>query len=332
MMITGSKPALRLTVLLILGFVISSFAEGIQLGTNGTVVFASIETGREILTQRDDFIAALTPLDRRARMRTQPDVSEKDFLAFAGRNAQPWRAEETNRITAVFLSFQENLARWPLRFPRTILLIKTSGEEEFNNAYTRQNAIILPAGEAGSGPSALRYLLLHELFHVLSRHDPELRKAAYGVIGFRPINEIVLPGELLERKITNPDGVQNGWMITLTNRNETVQAVPILLATGSTFNPNERGANPYDYFRLLVVRRATAGWLPQLVAGSPRLLRPSETTGWLEQIGRNTRYTIHPDEILADNFVKLINGETNVSTPRIIADMANAFKPPSPKK
>jgi hypothetical protein len=121
-------------------------------------------------------------------------------------------------------------------------------------------------------------------------------------------------------------------MITLTNRNETVQAVPILLATGSTFNPNERGANPYDYFRLLVVRRATAGWLPQLVAGSPRLLRPSETTGWLEQIGRNTRYTIHPDEILADNFVKLINGETNVSTPRIIADMANAFKPPSPKK
>ena len=47
MMITGSKPALRLTVLLILGFVISSFAEGIQLGTNGTVVFAPGFDARE---------------------------------------------------------------------------------------------------------------------------------------------------------------------------------------------------------------------------------------------------------------------------------------------
>ena len=66
-------------------------------------------------------------------------------------------------------------------------------------------------------------------------------------------------------------------------------------------------------------------WTAQRVSGRPRLLRPADTTGWFEQIGRNTRHTFHPDEILADNFARLINGETNVPTPRILADMTNEF-------
>jgi len=154
----------------------------------------------------------------------------------------------------------------------------------------------------------------------------------YYIIGFRPINEIELPEELRQRKVTNPDGIQNGWRIGLTNQNEALQAVPILLATGPGFNPNEPGASPYDYFRLLVVKPDGTNWVAQRVAGRPRLLRPAETTGWFEQIGRNTRYTIHPDEIQADNFVRLINGDTNVPTPQIIAAMANVFSQPTSKK
>jgi len=315
-----------LAALLVPGFAVSSPGDGIQLGTNVAVLFSSVETGREILTRRDDFIAALTPLDRRARMQTNRDVSEKDFLAFVGHSVQPWTSEETNRITGVLQTVGNKLAPWHLPFPSTIVLIRTSGEEEFNNSYTRQNAIVFPTTEVAGPPSALRYLVLHELFHVLSRNDPELRKAVYATIGFRPINEIELPEELRARKVTNPDGVQNGWMIGLTNQNEAFPAVPILLATGPGFNPNERGSSPYDYFRLLAVKPGGAGWVAQWVAGRPRLFKPEETTGWFEQIGRNTPYTIHPDEILADNFVKLINGNTNLPSPRIVADMANAFR------
>jgi hypothetical protein len=321
-----------LATLLVSGFVGSSLGEGIRLGTNVTVYFSSVETGREILTRRDDFIAALTPLDRRTRMQTSQDVSEKDFLAFVGRSVQPWTPDETNHIADVLHTVGDKLAQCQMPLPANIMLIKTSGEEEFNNCYTRQNAIIFPAAEADAKPSVLKYSILHELFHVLSRNDPSLRQALYGIIGFKRINEIELPEELRSRKVTNPDGVQNGWMIGLTNQNEAVQAVPILLATGPSFNPNERGASPYDYFRLLVVQPGGAGWAPQLVAGHPRLLKPAETTGWFEQIGRNTHYTIHPDEILADNFFLLINGNTNVPTERIIADMANTFRQLETKK
>ena len=318
--------------LFIPGLVFSTLGAGIQLGTDVTIRFASVELGRELLSRRDDFIAALTPLDRRARMQTQQDVPEKDFLAFVARCVQSWTPEETNRITAALQTLEDKLARWHLPFPGTILLVRTSGEEEFNNCYTRQNAIVFPAAEADGRPAALSYLILHELFHVLSRHDPELRKACYGAIGFRPINEIELPLELLQRKVTNPDGVQNGWMIGLTNQNEALQAVPILLATGTGFNPNEGGASSYDYFRLLVVKPDVTNWVAQRVAGRPRLLRPADTAGWFEQIGRNTGYTIHPDEILADNFIRLISGDTNVPTPQIIAAMANAFNQRALKK
>ena len=312
--------------------VYSSLGATIHLGTNVTVSFSSVELGREILTRRDEFIAALTPLDRRARLQVDQDVSEKDFLAFVGRCVRAWTADETNRITSAIETVADKIARWNLPFPATIHLVRTSGEEELNNCYTRQNAIIFPAAEAGRQPSDLSYLILHELFHVLSRHDPELRKACYGAIGFRPINEIELPEELRQRKVTNPDGVQNGWRIGLTNQNEALQAVPILLATSARFNPSEGGANPDDYFRLLVVNPDGTNWVAQRASGRPRLLRPADTTGWFEQIGRNTGYTIHPDEILADNFVRLITGDTNAPTPQIIAAMANAFNQRALKK
>ena len=321
-----------LMALFIPGLVFSTLAEGIQLGTNVTIRFASVEQGREILTRRDDFIAALTPLDRRARMQTDQDISEKDFLAFVGRSVRSWTPEETNRITSLLQTLGEKLDRWHLPFPAVVLLVRTSGEEEFNNWYTRQNAIVFPSSDVAGRPSALSNLLLHELFHVLSRHDPELRKACYGIIGFRPINEIELPEELRQRKVTNPDGVENGWRIGLTNQNEALHAVPILLATGPSFNPNERGASPYNYFRLLVVKPDGTNCMAQRVAGRPRLLRPAETTGWFEQIGRNTGYTIHPDEILADNFIRLINGDTSLPSPQIIAAVANAFRQPASKK
>jgi len=51
----------------------------------------------------------------------------------------------------------DKLARWHLSFPAKVLLVKTSGEEEFNNCYTRQNAIVFPAAEAAGRASDLSY-------------------------------------------------------------------------------------------------------------------------------------------------------------------------------
>ena len=62
-------------------------------------------------------------------------------------------------------------------------------------------------------------------------------------------------------------------------------------------------------------------WQPVLSDGQPQLLDPKTTTSFHEQIGKNTRYIIHPDEILADNFVHLVNQTKDLASPEIVAAM-----------
>jgi hypothetical protein len=323
---SSTKASGNVTAVLILAFACSSFAQGIKLGTNGLVSFATVEAARHILTNRDDFISALSPFDRAARMKTNREVTEEEFLEFAGRNVLSWLPGETNQVTAVLQTVRQRLAPWNLPFPSAIPFIKTSGIEEGNASYTRQNAVVLAQRELRSSGHALEGLIIHELFHVLSRHNPDLRKRLYRVVGFTPINDIAYPGELRPRKITNPDGVQSGWAINITSQNQGLSAVPILFASASRYDP-EKGGEFFDYliFKLLVVTNHGGSWQPKLMEGKPYLLEPTEAQGFYEQVGRNTDYIIHPDEILAMNFVHMINGETNLATPRIVAEMKKVF-------
>ena len=41
------------------------------------------------------------------------------------------------------------------------------------------------------------------------------------------------------------------------------------------------------------------------------LRETAELSGFVEQIGRNTGYIIHPEEILAENFAQLATGEND---------------------
>ena len=47
--------------------------------------------------------------------------------------------------------------------------------------------------------------LIHELFHIRNQNNPTLRYKLYNSLGFHHCNEIILPSELLNKKITNPD-------------------------------------------------------------------------------------------------------------------------------
>jgi hypothetical protein len=50
--------------------------------------------------------------------------------------------------------------------------------------------------------------------------------------------------------------------------------------------------------------------------------------GFAEQVGRNTTYIIHPEEILADNFVLLIDGRINLPTQRVVEEMGKVLQAP----
>jgi hypothetical protein len=48
------------------------------------------------------------------------------------------------------------------------------------------------------------------------------------------------------------------------------------------------------------------------------LAAPEQISGFIEQVGQNTSYLIHPEEILADNFALLVLGMEDVPSPEIL--------------
>lgn len=279
-------------------------------------VFATPEQGRAALTQRDDFVARLSPFDRAARLKKDGAVSEREYLDFVGTNVVAWGDGETRRVAAALATVGERFAAAKLAFPGGVMLIRTTGREEGNAAYTRGSAIVLPPGVLDDSNADLAQVLSHELFHIISRRDPGLRDRLYRVIGFERCPDFIFPPALAPRRITNPDAPRNDHRIRVGHGGAQVWAIPVLYAD-SAYDP-QRGGEFFNYLQFRFAIDGAAGAAPH---GAPSLVDLKELTGFFEQVGRNTQYLIHPEEILADNFAIALAGRSDVATPSIPAEM-----------
>jgi len=299
----------------------------VQLG-KATVHFASQSEGRQILTARDEFIQRLSPFDRSARMKTDQAVSEDELLVFIGKNVAEWSKDETQTVQAAIEALQPLLRDLRLSLPPTVQLIKATGTEEGNAAYTRATAIVLPQSELGKSQKDLQKLICHELFHILSRKNPELRERLYEIIGFTKCNEIALSPDLERRKITNPDAPRNDHFIRLAIDGHESLAMPILLSRVETYDV-KRGGEFFAYlqFQFLIVEKdgRSGNLKPVTEDSSPKLVGMERVSGFMEQVGKNTDYIIHPEEILADNFALLVLDAGNAASPEILQKMREVF-------
>ena len=292
------------------------------------VHFATQSEGRQILTERDEFIRHLGPFDRSARMKTDKAVSEDEFLRFVRRNVLDWTEEERQTVQVAVEAIQPLLRDLPLSLPRIVQLIKSTGAEQGYATYTQGTAIVLHEADIGKSQKELQRLICHELFHILSRSNPGLRERLYGIIGFRKCNEIDLPSELKRRKLTNPDAPRNDYFIRLQINGRESLAVPILLSSVETYDVR-RGGEFFAYIQLqfLVVEKSGASQNFRIVyeGSSPKVVGLQSIAGFLEQVGRNTDYIIHPEEILADNFALLVLDGHDVASPEILQKMKAAL-------
>ena len=100
-----------------------------------------------------------------------------------------------------------------------------------------------------------------------------------------------------------------------------MRAIPILYARTPKYDP-KKGGEFFDYlqFRLALVS-------PDAGPGSKaRFVDVREVQGFFEQIGQNTDYIIHPEEILAENFSLLFVESSPVPTPAIPAAVLKAVQ------
>jgi len=280
--------------------------------TAGTdVTFASAEQGRAIIGQPDEYFIRMGAFDRMLRLRTGNDAGSAEHRAVLLRSVTDWPAEDEERIASVIDALATALNGMKLPLPPRVWMVRTTGMGELGDAYTRADAIVLPAHSIGAARDVLLKLLAHELFHVMTRHDSRFRERAYRTIGFRMSEHVELPASLAARRLTNPDAFRNDAYIELSVGGKTLLAIPVLLSRSEKYDPRiGTGLTDYWMMRLMKVEpvEGTQRLKPVLEDGEPVLLQASKVEGFFEQIGTNTRYIVHPEEILADHFALMVTG------------------------
>jgi hypothetical protein len=301
----------------------------ITLGDGVTVSFAPVAEGKRLLTSRDDFVERMSPFDRAARLKTDKDVSERKYLEFVGQNVLEWNEAEKQKINSAFKGIQKTLKAMALPFPEKILIIKTTGKEEGGAAYTRTNAIVLTPANLKAPPAVIQKTICHELFHIMSRANPDLRDKLYAAIGFAKCNEVAFPPDIKSRKITNPDAPKNDHCIRVKVAGKEQWAIPILFSSSEKYDL-DRGGEFFNYlqFRFLLVERPNDGPTVRSMVEDqkPKLVELNQVSGFYEQVGKNTGYIIHPEEILADNFALLVLGQPNLPSPRVVEKIRAILK------
>ncbi len=188
-----------------------------------------------------------------------------------------------------------------LKLPE-IQLIKTKGTYYGAGVYyTRDNCIIIPTPQINKDNKGLLRTLIHEIFHIYSRYNPEKRDALYSAIGYNKIKKLELSDFLKKRVIYNPDGVDLAYAIEVQDSSgRSFKAIPSMYSKFSSYRLPLLKSFVFQLFE--VAEQTDGSWK---VISADIGYSEEQLKGYWEKIGRNTRYTIHPDEVLADNFTIL---------------------------
>ena len=328
---SGIRARISLACLLLFSAAFASPAQAQTVELYGATQarFASAAEGRQVLATRDAFVAALSPYDRAARTGRSDAVTAADYLEFAAGQALDWQPAEVAKLSLSVARISKRLRVLRLPLPGEVLLVKTTGREEAETPHTRGNAIVMPQQYLNVAADEIERVITHEIFHVISRHAPERRKALYGIVGFRDCGLLNWPAEIELRRITNPDAPDNRYCITLERDGAPSTFYPVLFAQEEAFDPTLPGTYlDRLVFRLLAVMPDGNNWIAQRTGPSLVLLDTDQVPAYFSAIGLKTRYIIHPEEKLADNFVLLVRGTHKVRTPRILQELKRVLAAP----
>ena len=239
-------------------------------------------------------------------MHTTEAVDEARYARYMEGAALAWTDEDRRLLQPLLEKLGSPLAslRWQRHKP--ILLIKTAADFEDGLPHTRANAIVLPQGSERAAAGLLTTVLAHELFHVLSRDDAQLKERLYDAIGFKPCASVDIPQPVSALRVTNPDAPQHRHTISVRYQGQPVEAMPFPSFASDRIDPRQGFKTQVRVAWLLVDREGAA--CKARAPGVGPAPEPQDFEGLFEQVGRNTRYLWHPEEILADNFALLYIG------------------------
>ena len=281
--------------------------------------FASAEEGRELmLSNNENYYDKFSQNDLDFKMK-KTGTTMDEYKEYAGRQVQEFSFFEKNYIDSCIKDMEKTLDKNGYVLPEIeeIVFIKTTMEEEPGaSGYTHGTQIYLQGtiitfntfGHILPGfDEYFRHLLWHELFHCLTRNNPDFRADMYSLIHFTVVeNDYTLPDSVFEYKITNPDVEHHNSYATFFINGEPVDCFTEYVTTmhyaeaqASFMTCSETALVPID--------------------GTDIYYTPEQASNFDEVFGTNTGYVVDPEECMADNFADAmlygINGKDNQGYP-----------------
>jgi hypothetical protein len=314
--------------LLILFVSSSLFAQSNEFQLQQGTVVKLVEGNRakELIMTPDTYTSVFSKFDIKSKSENTDASTVDDYMKFASKQIVGWTADEKKSFKKIVESVSKKISKLglKLKMPAEIEIIKTTMAEEGGaDGYTRGAYICLGEKDVDGKYETLEKLFIHELFHVLSRFDNDMREKVYNVFGFKKCNEVSYPTEIAELRISNPDAPHNNFYITVESEGKPVDAMLILYAD----KPYD-GGSFFTYLRLgmLAVEGDEMNKKPVYKDGKPLILELNNVKGFFKQVGKNTNYIIHAEEMSAEQFVMLLNETKDLPNPELIEAMKNAMK------
>ena len=282
---------------------------------------ATLEEAKELMSREDSYTRSRSTFDIVSRLQN-PEGTVEELNAFAIQELREWSEEEKTAIQTLTKDLNDSIRKYnyQLPLPKEVMLIKSTLKDEGGaGGYTRSNWIALTDKLISHlKEDRQKSILLHELFHILTRNSLEFKREMYNTIGFTVMDEeLEYPMDLWDVHITNPDVGRYDSYATFMIDGKPQKCAMLLYAnrpytTGTFFQYLNIGFIPYD-----------EDMKPLKEDGKTIVYPMEKISDFYEKVGYNTHYIINPEEILADNFVIAFNNQNKLKTPELKEKIRN---------
>ena len=294
----------RIAIILGVVFVLSCFVAFAEDGTENRLPFrfATKEEGLRLMLANSEYYARNNE-NKLEFIMQKKDVTEEEYMAFAKEQVLEWTDAEKGVLTLCMRIIEDRFDDYGWKMPPLdeIVFIKTTMLEEGEGigAYTHGTQIYLgdfvgvyaemdlPEGEVDDG---LAQMVAHEVFHCLTRCNPDFRKGMYEIIHFTVEDQdYELPPSVWEYYINNPDVEHHNAHATFVIDGKEIECFTVFTTTKHF---EEKGEQFFDV--------GTTALVP--VDGTDVWYYKEQATNFDDIFGLNTGYVIDPEECMADNF------------------------------
>ena len=290
--------------------------------------FASKEEGIKLKMANEAYFDGFSKNDLEFKMQKK-NVDLDEYKAYVKKQVRDFTDDEKATIDNYMSKVEQKITDSGYHLPDLdeIVFICTTMKEELGaGGYTHGTQIyigkhmIKPYIEKEVDGSGFEYILAHELFHCLTRSSPAFRADMYKIIHFNvQEDEYVIPPSAKEYFISNPDVEHHNAYAEFIIDGKPVDC---FMAAVTKKHFEKKGDQFFD--------TVTGALVP--VDGRDMYYFPEDASNFNDLLGKNTGYTLDPEECMADNFAfTIVFGEDGPDgkgypTPEIINEIREYLK------